>query len=560
MAASPPADQNRGHRQLGVLVGHRAEGREDVRGRVRPGADDDEQQRVGLPALGHGGRGGGEGGRRGAGPQVHRVGRGGRGGGRHGEPRDRRRAQRRNPQAVALRGVRGQHVEAAGVAHDGEAVAGRQRLVGQHAGGVQQLAEAVGADHAGLLEQGVDRGGRGGRRGGVRRAGTLAGQGAPALDGQHRLAAGQGPHGTGELARIAEGLQVQRHRVGGRVVVPVRDEVVAADVGLVAQRHQGRDAGPVPGGALQHGDRHRAGLRGHREGAGAGRHGGEAGVEPHRLGGVEQPEAVRADQPDALRARRHQQVVLELPARRPVLAEARAQHDGAVHPDRAGLGEHVQDLVGGHRDDEQVDRRRKVADVAVRGDAVDRGAAAVDRVQPAGEAVGAQGQQRLAAHPAGVVPGAHDRHGRGGEDRVQGSPLRDPVPDVDGQLGGLVGAGGDPDVDDAVGEPGPDPAGEVAGHLEHPHVARQHLADQLGDAVVVGADRQLLQQQRADAPPALVLRHERRELRAPAAVAGALVRGDADGPAAQHGDDGDVPLVVGPQQPVHLGGHGGRPG
>ena len=161
---------------------------------------------------------------------------------------------------MALGGVRCQDVEPAGVADDREAVAGRQRLIGEQPRGVEQLAEGVRAHHAGLSEQGIDGGGGRGRGRGVRGAGTLPGDGAAALHGQYRLAPRQRPHRAGELARVAERLQVQRHRPGRRVVVPVRDQVVAADVGLVAERDEGGDPASGPGRAVEQGDADRAGL------------------------------------------------------------------------------------------------------------------------------------------------------------------------------------------------------------------------------------------------------------------------------------------------------------
>src|SRR5690606_31177461 len=79
---------------------------------------------------------------------------------------------------------------------------------------------------------------RGGGRGGVGADGAVAGAGAAALDQQDRLLAADPAGDAGELARVAERLQVQGDDVGVRVVLPVFEQVVAAHVGLVADRDE----------------------------------------------------------------------------------------------------------------------------------------------------------------------------------------------------------------------------------------------------------------------------------------------------------------------------------
>ncbi len=64
----------------------------------------------------------------------------------------------------------------------------------------------------------------------------------------------------GELARVPERLEVQEDHVGVGVVLPVLEEVVAAHIGLVANRHERRDAEPQLGGLAEQLDPERARL------------------------------------------------------------------------------------------------------------------------------------------------------------------------------------------------------------------------------------------------------------------------------------------------------------
>jgi hypothetical protein len=66
--------------------------------------------------------------------------------------------------------------------------------------------------------------------------------------------------------------------------------------------------------------------------------------------------------------------------------------------------------------------------------------------------------------------------------------------------------------------------------------------------------RQVLQQQRADAAAAVVLRDEHGELAAPIGVAEPPVGGDTDTSAVLLGEQCEMPVGVRPAQPIHLGG------
>ena len=82
----------------------------------------------------------------------------------------------------------------------------------------------------------------------------------PGLDRDDRLARGDRPRDTGELAGVAERLQIQRHHPGAVVVLPGEQQVVAADVGLVAHRDELRDAQAPTRRRRDDRDAERAGL------------------------------------------------------------------------------------------------------------------------------------------------------------------------------------------------------------------------------------------------------------------------------------------------------------
>ena len=81
------------------------------------------------------------------------------------------------------------------------------------------------------------------------------------LHDDDRLAAGQPPRDPGELARVADALQVEARRPGSAASSSQYCmQVVARDVGPVAGRDEGRDADAAAGRRGQHLDPQRAGL------------------------------------------------------------------------------------------------------------------------------------------------------------------------------------------------------------------------------------------------------------------------------------------------------------
>jgi len=170
--------------------------------------------------------------------------------------------------------LRGEHPEGVGVADDGHPAAARQGLMDHELGHVEELMHILDPDHAGLTQQGVECGRR-------HMAGTdpVTGRDAiradPGLDHDHGLAQCELSCDPGELARVADRLQVEADRVGVVVVDPVLHEVVAGDVDPVAGRRKDRDAEVASGSGGEHCDTQRAALGEQTQGPGPWQRGGK---------------------------------------------------------------------------------------------------------------------------------------------------------------------------------------------------------------------------------------------------------------------------------------------
>ena len=233
-----------------------------------------------------------------------------------------------------------------------------------------------------------------------------------ALHRDHRLGAADAAGQPGELARVAEALQVQQDDLGGRVGGPVLQQVVAADVGAVAGRDEGGQPEVAAAGPLEQRDPERAGLGEEPDPAAAGDHRRQAGVEPHLGVGVDDAEAVGPDDAHAGGAGGGDQLPLGRAALGPGLAEAAGDHHQPAHPlAPAGL-DHAGDLVGRHGEDGEVDVVGDGLDVGVGRHPADVPGAGVDRVDRPGEAVLEQVPQQRVADLALVVAGADDRDRR----------------------------------------------------------------------------------------------------------------------------------------------------
>ena len=197
-------------------------------------------------------------------------------------------------QSGRLTGVGGQHAGAARIGHDCHSVTAGKRLSGNETGGLEQLREGLGADHAGLVEERRRRGLGAGECRGVRASSALTGGGAPALQSQNRFSPGNATGDTGEFLRVTERLQVEQDEVGRIVVFPPLEQVVRGDVGRVADRDEGGDSEAARTRRVEQRDAERAALRGQSQPSRGRLNGPDGGVEVR--GGRREPEDVRAEQ------------------------------------------------------------------------------------------------------------------------------------------------------------------------------------------------------------------------------------------------------------------------
>ena len=291
-------------------------------------------------------------------------------------------------QSLGGASVSDQHGERGRVADDGHAGAVGQRLRREQQRHVEQVADGVDTNHAGPLEQRaravvgqVDR----------RRLETGNDGACSAVDGDDRLAASQPAGQPGELARVAERLEVHQHDIGVLVGLPELQQVVAGHVGSAAGRDERRDADAASGRFAEDGDAQRAGLGEEAGPPGQRRQRRERRVEPNRAVGVDDAEAVRTDDAHAVRARLGDQLALRGPTFGALvvgaaLAESAAEHDQPAHAALGALRDDLRHCAGRHGNDDEIDLTRYVEHRAVRRHATDVRRLGVDRVEQPVEA------------------------------------------------------------------------------------------------------------------------------------------------------------------------------
>ena len=396
--AEPP-DHAR-HRARGVLAGGDGGGRVQHQRHVDARVLEHDRERLLVALAGR------------VADQVHRV-RARPGGRQHRvELRDRGRRELREPRATCDQRVGGEHGEAAAVRQDRGAVAAQARRAHQRLGGVEQLVDALDAQHAGAAQGGVEHVVGAGQRAGVGERRLRGLRVAARLQHQHRLVArGRARRGQ-ELARRArraaaarEALQVQQDRARVGVGAEPVEQIGHVDVGRVADRGEAGEADARPARPVEHRGADRARLGQERELAGPGVDVREARVEPdagHDEAQAVGPEHAEAAPPGRLVERLEQRLATRVAA----LGKARSQHHRGA---RAGVGQGAHDL--GHRgrrraDHGQVRHQRQRLRVRVREHARHRLVARVHRHHRPAKAPAQQVAHHHRAHPPGPVRGA----------------------------------------------------------------------------------------------------------------------------------------------------------
>src|SRR6266542_2371265 len=115
-----------------------------------------------------------------------------------------------------------------------------------------------------------------------------------------------------ELTRIAERLQIQQNHLGPRVGVPVAEQIVARNIGLVAHRHDGRKAKSARVGEIYCRQTERATVRCQSDRTSGWHEGSERSVQRCSRVGIDDADAVRANQAHAMCTADLQQLTLAL--------------------------------------------------------------------------------------------------------------------------------------------------------------------------------------------------------------------------------------------------------
>ncbi len=425
--------------------------------------------------------------------------------------------------------------------------------MGEQLGDVEHLVEGVDLDDPGLAEHRVHSllGGRDlAHR--VAHRDTLRRASRPHRD--DRLGPGDAACDPGELARVTDRLEVEQDHLGGVVLLPVLQQVVARDVGAVAGTDERGQPQTPTTDLLQ--DRRARGTRLAEEaGSPTRRHErGERGVQGHVRGRVDHAQAVRSDQPQAVGAGQPDQLALALAALLPGLGEAAGDHDQAVDALGGAVEHDVLDRLRGHGDDGDVDVPGDVPHGAVRRHPGHRVGSRVHDVDPARvvaehEVAHQEGADRVAAARCADDGDAARVHERGDGGRfgtvLPGSEHADRgVGRVDVELEvhhSLVPATGDLVT-------------LLTEHLDHAAVVGKHLGHEPVDPAFATGLGQVLEEELGDAAALVrVLDQEGHlGLRAVRGVLDDVVAPDPDDPLGDGHHERDPVLVVDVGEALHV--------
>ncbi len=440
--------------------------------------------------------------------------------------------------------IRREDARSASVRDDRHASTGWQRLMEHDCRGVEQLLERVDADHAGLGEERVD--GVVGRSecSGVRRGAARTGGSAAALDRDDRLVARDATREARELARVPERLEIEEDHIGVGVLVPVLEEVIAADVGLVPEGHEGRDPEAELRRASEQRDAEAARLRREADSPGDREKRRERRVHGDRGVRVDHAHAVRPDHAHAVSARGLDQLVLGRPCAASTSAKPAEITTSPCTCFRTQSSTTAATLAAG---------THTTARSTGPGTASTVGYACTPATDVAFGLTGCTGPQKSPASrsrstPLPIVPvrrlapttamdvGERMRATERAFRHLLALALRadrgtgrlDVERDLDdATVGGLV------DLEPGVGE-----------DFEHPRVAHHRHGDEAPDAVLAGDRGEVLEHHRAEPAALLLVLDRERHLGLVGGSARAHVARGRDDRVSELGDDGEPPVVV----------------
>jgi len=265
-----------------------------------------------------------------------------------------------------LASIGAQDPQAAAIGHDPNPRSGGRRLGREQPGHVQELAERVGADHARLREQRVDRCVRRGQQSsGVRTACPRTPGRAPSLHDDDRLARRDATRHAGETPRIAERLEVEQDDVRSLVAVPKGQEVGAREVRFVTDGDERRQPETPLLRCADDGDSERSALRHEGDATRRRLDRAEARVQADSRVGVHHAQAVGSHEPHASGTADAHQLPLALATAGAGLGEAGRYDDERTDALGRAVACHVEDGVRRDRDDREIQVARHVSHRAV---------------------------------------------------------------------------------------------------------------------------------------------------------------------------------------------------
>ena len=280
----------------------------------------------------------------------------------------------------------------------------------------------------------------------------------------------------------------------------VLNQIVARDVGLVADRDEARDTDVEPARVVENRETQGAALRRHRDTT-RGRIGrGERRVQRICRIGVQQAHAVGTDEPAAGAPNLREQCGFPLAALGSGFPEARADDADAPHALRQAVVHGSEHLSGRDRDDREIDRFGNVGDARPGAQAFDLGRRRMHGHDSASEAARDQVVQNLGADlPAGAVR-TDDRHASRLEERFHRGRRR--VLRALGRLLDEARGGLEPqrDMNDTTLEACRHGVPAVEEHVHHAPILGEHRRVESPNALPPRDLRQLFEHPRADTP------------------------------------------------------------
>lgn len=384
------------------------------------------------------------------------------------------------------------------IADDADPSPGGQALSREDLSEVEELVDRVRPDHSGLSEHLVKgvRGQGGGAHDVSRRQFPAREIG---LDDDDRFDPGDAAGDAGELARVADRLEVESDGLRVRVLLPILEDVIAGHIGAVARGDEGRDPQAAVLRRREQRGPERARLAEESQRTRIRQERGQGGVEGDIGGLVDEAERIRAHHAHSVGAGRGDHSSLQFGTLVAGLGEARGDDEHRLDPVGRALLDHLGGRFRGNRDHGEIRGAGKIFEGPVRLDPCDLVRLGVDDPEVARELRRGDVADEEMAGGVAFAAGADDHHRGGVEDRAHAQGLGPVLPrglNLDGSCRRI-------DVEvhghDTVVETARDLVAGGLEDLQHRTVLRQHLGGEPAEPQIPGSSGEMFEEDRADA-------------------------------------------------------------